>query len=149
MTAYQFKRGCFVRGDAQALGETCEMLERRGELTPKALVDECRPDDHPLHEMFLWDDVAAAELYRESQARHAIASIEVVPVGSSEPVRAFVSLSVGGTERRYSSTEAALVDPTSREMVLRDALAELRAFEKKYNQLAELADVIAAIKEVA
>ena len=58
-------------------------------------------------------------------------------------------MSVGGMERRYHSTEVALVNPTSREMVLKDALAELRAFEKKYNQLVELADVLAAIREVA
>lgn len=149
MAAYQWKSGCFVKGDAQKVGEVCETLERNGGLTPKALVDESRPEDAPLHGMFLWDDVAAAELYRESQARHIIGSIEVVPVGRSEPVRAFVSLSVGGSERRYSRVEAALAEPDTREMVLKDALAELRAFERKYNGLAELADVISAIRKVA
>lgn len=149
MAAYQWKRGSFMSGDAQKAGEVCEMLERRGDLTPQALVEESRPDDAPLHSMFEWDDAQAAEKYREVQAGQIIRSVEVVPAGGTEPVKAFVSLSVGGKERRYSSTEVALADPDSREMVLRDALAELKAFERKYSQLSELAGVIAAIREVA
>ena len=149
MTAYQWKKGSFVGGDAQLVGETCEKLERRGKLTPSNLVDESRPEDAPLHGMFEWDDAQAAELYREQQARCIINSVEVVIEGASEPVKAFVSLRVGGTERRYERTEVALMNPRSREMVLRDALAELRAFEKKYSTLAELADVLDAIRQVA
>lgn len=149
MAAYQWKRGSFVSGDAQVAGEVCSMLERRGDLTPKALVDESRPDDAPLHGMFEWDDAEAAEMYRQSQARHIINNIEVVAVGDSKPVRAFVSLRVGGQDRRYESTEVALSKPDSREMVLREALSELRAFERKYSRLEELADVLAAIRQVA
>ena len=149
MAAYQWKRGSYMSGDAQKAGEVCWALEQRGNLTPRALVDESRPDDAPLHGMFEWVDAAAAEKYREVQAGQIIRSIEVVHVGASEPVKAFVSLSVGGTERRYSSVDVALVDPTSREMVLKNALAELRAFEKKYAQLEELAGVLSAIREVA
>lgn len=149
MAAYQWKRGSFVSGDAQVAGEVCSMLERRGDLTPKTLVDESRPDDAPLHGMFEWDDAEAAEMYRQSQARHIINNIEVVAVGDSKPVRAFVSLRVGGQDRRYESTEVALSKPDSREMVLREALSELRAFERKYSRLEELADVLAAIRQVA
>ena len=149
MAAYQWKRGSFVTGDAQMVGEVCEGLERNGNLTPSALVDESRPEDAPLHGRFEWDDEQAAELYREQQARQIIHSIEVVVEGASEPVKAFVSLRVGGTERRYERTEVALSNPDSREMVLKDALSELRAFEKKYSQLAELAEVLAAIRKVA
>lgn len=149
MAAYQWKRGSFVTGDAQAAGEVCSMLERRGELTPQSLVEESRPDDAPLHSMFEWDDAQAAEMYRQQQARQIINSIEVVAIGDSKPVKAFVSLRVGGMERRYESTEVALSRPDSREQVLKEALSELKAFERKYGRLTELADVIAAIREVA
>lgn len=149
MTAYQWKKGSFVAGDAQLVGEVCEGLERRGKLTPSNLVDASRDENAPLHRMFEWDNEQAAELYREQQARQIISSIEVVIEGTSEPVKAFVSLRVGGTERRYERTEVALMNPSSREMVLRDALAELRAFEKKYSTLSELAGVLDAIRAVA
>ena len=102
-----------------------------------------------MHSMFEWNDAQAAELYREQQARTIINSIEVKLEGVSEPVKAFVSLRIGGTERRYERTEIALANPKSREMVLNDALAELKAFERKYSTLAELSDVIAAIRAVA
>lgn len=149
MAAYQWRRGSFVSGDAQAAGEVCSMLERRGELTPQALVDESRSEDAPLHGMFEWDDRVAAEQYRQVQARQIIQSIEVVAVGDSKPVKAFVSLRVAGQERRYESTEVALSNPDTREKVLKEALAELAAFRKKYERFEELADVIAAIKAVA
>lgn len=149
MAAYQWKRGAFISGDAQAAGEVCAMLERRGGLTPQALVDESRADDAPLHDLFTWDDAQAAEMFRCVQARQIIHSIEVVATGDSKPVKAFVSLRIGGTERRYQNTEIALSSPDSREMVLKEALSELRSFERKYSRLAELADVMAAIREVA
>ena len=149
MAAYIWKRGSFMSGDAQVAGEVCDKLERRGNLTPQALVDESRSEDAPLHGMFEWDDAEAAEMYRQVQARQIISSIEVVAVGDSKPVKAFVSLRVAGQERRYESTEVALSNPDSREKVLKEALSELRAFERKYSRLEELADVIAAIREVA
>lgn len=149
MAAYQWKRGSYVAGDAQVAGEVCSMLERRGELTPQSLVEESRPEDAPLHGMFDWDDAHAAEMYRQVQARQIINSIEVVAIGDSKPVKAFVSLRVAGSERRYENTEVALSRPDSRKQVLKEALSELRAFERKYGRLSELADVIEAIRGVA
>ena len=149
MAVYQWKASSFVAGDAQKAGEVCEMLERRGNLTPKALVDESRDEKAPLHGMFEWDDELAAEKYREHQAGQIIRSIEVVAKSDSKPVRAFVSLRVGGSDRAYMSTEVALSRPDSRESVLKEALFELRAFERKYSRFEELADVIAAIRQVA
>ncbi len=149
MAVYQWKLGSYMSGDAQAAGEVCSRLERRGELTPQALVDESRPEDAPLHGFFEWDDEQAAERYREVQARQIIHSIEVISTVDKTPVKAFVSLRIGGHERRYQSTEVALSQPSSREMVLREAMAELKAFEKKYGRFSELAEVIAAIRNVA
>jgi len=149
MATYQWKRGSYVGGDAQVAGEVCEMLERQGNLTPSALVDASRPDDAPLHGMFEWDDVVAGEKYREVQARGIVHSLEVIATSDMKPTKAFVSLRVAGQERRYESTEVALSAPDTRERVLKEAMAELRAFERKYSRFEELADVLAAIRQVA
>ena len=146
MTVYQWKVGSRVNADAQKVGEVCARLERKGALTPKALVDASRHKNATLHSLFEWDDEVAAEKYRETQAAYIIRSIEVVSVGSSEPVRAFVSVTInenGGNT--YMNVERALSEVGTRDEVLARAYAELKAFERKYANLEELAGVIAAI----
>lgn len=149
MTVYRWKQGSRLSGDAQEVGEVCAKLERKGDLTPKALVDASRSEKSPLHGYFEWDDEKAAEAYRETQAAYLIRSVEIVVSGSAEPVRAFVSVTAEGGERSYMDVQAALSMQETRDEVLDRALAELRAFERKYNTLSELAGVLEAIRKVA
>ena len=145
MTIYKWKQGSRVKADAQKVGEVCTRLEKKGKLTPTALVDASRRSNAPLHNLFEWDDEKAAEKYRETQAAYLIRSIEVVNVGTSEPVRAFVSVSVSDEGRTYMNVEAAMRAEPTREQVLDDALRELESFRRKYEGLTELASVIDAI----
>ena len=149
MTAYQWKHGSRVNADAQKVGEVCSRLEQKGELTPKALVDASRRKNAALHDLFEWRDDVAAEKYRETQAAYIIRSIEVVVVGSSEPVRAFfpVTLTEGGGST-YMNVECALSKVDTRDEVLARAYAELQAFKRKYANLEELANVLAAIEDI-
>lgn len=149
MAAYQWKAGSRIKASAQKVGEVCERLERKGELTPRALVDASRRKGSALHDLFEWDDKVAAEKYRETQAAYIIRSIEVVTVGTSEPVRAFVSVSTEGQARTYVNVECALSVESTRDEVLARALEELKAFERKYSNLEELANVLAEIRKVA
>lgn len=148
MTIYKWKQGSRVNFDAQKVGEVCERLEKKGRLTPTALVDASRRSNAPLHNLFEWDDEKAAEKYRETQAAYLIRSIEVDVSGVSEPVRAFVSVNVDGESRQYMSVEVAMKSEPTREQVLEDALIELEAFRRKYKNLNELASVIDAITEL-
>ncbi len=150
MTVYQWKAGSRITADAQKVGEVCAKIEKKGELTPKALVDASRRKNAPLHNLFEWNDAVAAEKYRENQAAYLIRSVEVVISGCTEPTRAFVSVSASDTEtaRSYINVEAALSSEPTRSEVLENALAELRSFERKYANLTEVAEVIAAIKSI-
>lgn len=148
MTTYRWKTGSMVSVDAAKAGKVCERLSRKGTLTPKALVDASRKPTAPLHGCFEWDDEVAAERYRETQAGYIIRSLEV-DVDGVEPVRAFVSVSVEDSGPVYMDVHAAMASPGSRDYVLEAAMAELRAFRRKYESLAELAGVIAAIDAVA
>lgn len=147
MTVYKWKAGSRVNADAQKVGEICAQLEQKNGLTPKALVDASRHKNAALHSLFEWDNETAAEKYRETQAAYIIRSIEIETVGTSEPVRAFVSVSVSGDDRTYTSVEAALKVVSIREEVLNNALRELEAFKRKYRGLEELASVITAIDD--
>lgn len=149
MSIYRWKAGSRMSGDPQKIGAICERLDRKGNLTPKALVDEGRKPKSPLHGCFEWDDTVAAEKYREVQAGYIIRSIEVEVKGIAEPTRAFVSVTSEGGGKTYMGVEVAMAHEETRDDVLSAALSELRAFERKYAQLEELANVIDAIRQVA
>lgn len=144
MAVYRWKSGARSPVSAQVAGEVCAELEEAGNLTPSALVDASRPDEAPLHAAFEWDDEIAAELYRETQARYIIRSVEVVTHGSKEPVRAFVSVTTGRSEP-YATIEHIMTRSDSRAILLEQAQREMRAFRRKYGQLTELARVFEAI----
>ena len=148
---YRWKTGARSPVSAQVVGEVCEELESKGQLTPQKLVDVSRPVDAPLHKAFEWNDTLAAELYREQQGRYLIRSIEVVR-NSEEPTRAFVALKRTAKEHEYHSIEAVLQNKDDTAQLLEQAKSELMAFKRKYSQLSQLADVfkaIDALEEVA
>ena len=150
MPIYKWTTGSRVKADAQTVGEICEQLEKNGGLTPKSLVDASRSEDAPLHNLFEWRDEIAAEKYRESQAGYLIRSIEVVTVGTSEPVRAFMPVVIeqDSEKKSYINIERAMSSNDTRKQVLDRALSELRAFKRKYQNFKELASVFKAIDSV-
>ncbi|MBR3223727.1 MAG: hypothetical protein IKF78_00205 [Atopobiaceae bacterium] len=146
---YKWRSGARAPVSAQVAGEVCEQMSANGELTPKALVDASRPEDAPLHKAFEWDDAKAAEAYRETQAAYIIRSIEVEREDMPEPVRAFYTApSMSAQPYQYYSVDAILRDSNGRDALLDAARRELEAFTRKYRQLTELADVIAAAEKL-
>lgn len=142
MQAYAWKSASYIRANANQAGQMCEQLAATKGLTPKNLVDANRPEDAPLHDEFEWRDDIAAEKYRESQARHIILSLVLVPEQKEiQPVRAFFSVTGSG----YESTELILRTPDKKEALLQQATRELQAFRRKYAALIQMAEVIEAI----
>ena len=142
---YTFKPGSFIRADAQTAGEMCERLASEGRLTARDLVEENRPEDAPLHDEFEWDNDAAADRWREHQARHIINCL-VVRKDTSEPVRAFFNIE--RTAPTYTHIETILRSADDTKILLDKAFRELQIFRKKYQTLEELADIFAAIDRV-
>ena len=145
---YQWKQGARIKADPQTAGDVCARLENAGKLTPMALVEDSRPIDAPLHNAFEWDDSIAAEKYRETQAGHIIRCLVTVSDNAEPVTRSFVSIRVDSNECTYMDTRKALVNPVTRDSILSRALEELKAFERKYRDLSELADILAAIRAV-
>lgn len=150
---YSYRPGFNFKVPAQVVGETLERLSEGGGVTSQAFLDASRPEDSPTHALFEWNDAAAAEKYRLQQATQTINAVQVEIVSSSgEKVRqaAFVNV----VERRtakpgtFVQIEVALSNDQMREALLENALRDLNAFSKKYQQLTELAEVFAAIENV-
>lgn len=147
---YKWKQGAVVKADANIAGEVCEGLRNTVGLTKKNLVDASRAEDAPLHGVFEWDDTIAAEAYRETQAGYIIRSLEVeIEETKNEPVRAFFVTEQGHQANSgFDSIRRIMAEPVKRNSLLDIALSELRAFQKKYRMLTELADVFTAIDAV-
>lgn len=139
MSAYLWQRGSRFKVDPNIAGQMCEELAETVGLTAETLLNANRPEDAPLHGEFEWDDSIAAEEYRKSQARCIIRCLALVPeTEETVPVRAFFNIAASD----YEPTEMVLRVPEKKELLLDQALKELRAFRAKYAALVQLAGVI-------
>ena len=135
---YVYKKTAFVRRGvkAQTAGEELERISKEhGEITPPLVVDEARPEESPIHEVFEWDDYVAAEHHREHQARQLIRSIEVVkPEGNTEPV--FIHIH---SEQAYLPTKTVVNDVDFFAEAKRSAEKRLEEASASLNQLKSIA----------
>lgn len=122
------------------------IYDERGELTPSLVVDAARDNDHPLHARFDWIDTSAAEAWRREQASSLIRSVRIKYAdAANEPrdLRAFVAIKGAESHQSsYTPTETAMADPFMRALVLRDMERDWRTLKKRYQHMAEFADLI-------
>ena len=142
---YQWKVPGIMPVDAQTAGNELQRIyERDGVIEPEVVVLESESASAPLHNCFEWNDAKAAHKYRITQAQGVIRAIIAVDETEKSPeTRAFVSV-----EHEYHPVSIVVKNPETREILLKNALNELRWFEKKYSSLQELSAIFDAIKEV-
>lgn len=146
---YRFKNGSMIKASAQVAGEMCDRLSKEeGGLTPKRLLDANRDENAPLHNEFEWNDLIAAEAYRENQAAHIIRCLVIEPEQNLEekPSRAFVRV----TEEKHSYTPLRVVmeHPDMMKILMENAKRDMQYFIDKYQALGELEKVINSMNEV-
>ena len=127
-------------------------LASDGILRPEDVVAFARDESTELHKRFLWDDSAAAELYRVEQARKIIRYVVQMEEIRGEPVEIRTYWSLVNDRKDGDSYRNVLEIMRSDE--LKDALLEqckrdFLALRKKYAHLVEFAKVFEAIDSVA
>ncbi len=123
------------------------VYDTHGRLTPADVVDDARPDAHPLHPRFEWDDTLAGEAWRREQASQLIRSVRVIyrkpDTDQVLEVRAFHA--VTRTDGHgYEPNEKVLADPLLRELVLRDMEREWRQLHARYATFLEFYKLVRA-----
>lgn len=113
------------------------VYEKHGKLTPAVVVDAARPEDHPLHDRFEWDDAVAGEAWRREQAHELIRSVRVVvrPATDADPeltVRGFHAVR-SEQGHVYEPNEKIAADPFLQNLVLMDMEREWRALYQRYS----------------
>jgi hypothetical protein len=120
-----------------------------GLLRPSDVVRAAKAKTSPLHSRFQWNDTKAAQEYRLWQARQLIrVMVTVLPGGSEEPQRVWVSLDKDTQKEGYRSLVAVMSDKTMREALLRQSFEEMEYFQQKYEALTELSSVFSVMRKV-
>lgn len=148
MAAFYYAVQGINKVSAQVAGEIMERLEQseRG-LSPASLLDESRDENAPLHGEFEWNDAAAAEQYRLTQAGNLIRNIRIVAEEQEAPVRAFVC--TGERKSAYVALQSALNNETWKANLLEAAKRDMTAFTAKYRMLEALSGVIEEMRKVS
>ena len=149
---YQWSSGARIKIDPQTAGERLEAIRARkgGQLDRRDVLADARKTRSPLHQAFEWEDSVAAEQYRLMQAGHLLRAITVVfeDAPQSEPIRAFVHVSKGDDDAAFTHISVALADADMKAQLLKQALAEIEGWRRRYAHLEELSIIFAAADEV-
>lgn len=124
-----------------------------GDMSPAVIVEAATPEDSALHPAFTWDDSAAANAFREAEARSLVRSLVVVVESApNEPMNVYVSVPFVSEEqplrRAYRLTEDVLADPKACAELVERAKEELVRVRHRYSQVKELAGVWRAVDKV-
>jgi len=148
---YQWSKGTHLNSNAQIVGERLESIRsiNKGKLTPDAVVEDARDSRSPLHKEFEWNDKAAAEAHRVTQAKYIIRSVVMITGAIEAPIRAFVSIVQGDDQyRSYTHIVHAMSKKELRDQVLEEAKNALVSWHYKYENLKEFAKIHKAIKSL-
>ena len=125
--------------------------KHEGRLYAEEVVKAARAQSSPLHDKFTWNDDEAAHQFRLEQARHLIrTTVQYIEVdGSPRPVNVFVSLSSdrdnGGG---YRELQTVLRRKEHRDVLLADALKEMKSFVDRFETIKRLSRVVGEMKKV-
>lgn len=136
--------------DANVVGKEFEKIEKKyGALTNENVLKSAESEKSPIHNIFEWDDALAAHNYRLQQATKLICNLtcEVEKDEEIREVRAYFDVSEG-KKGTFINVDSAFKNVDTREIVLKRAYAELKAFENKYRELTELSELFNAIDDL-
>lgn len=131
------------------LEELAAIREKRGALTPAAVVEEAKDPQHPLHSRFEWDDSIAGDAYRRQQAHELIRSVRIIysAQGAKESnigsVRAFHAIR-HDHGFVYEPAEKIAVDPVARAVVLAEMRRDWLVLRRRYQEFSEFAAMVSA-----
>lgn len=125
------------------------MRKNGGLLNTDSIVESARDKASPLHEYFTWGDKEAADKWRKREAGTLIESFKIYNEELKINVRAFTSLAEDRKKGDgYRWTTEVLGKPNLREQLIETALAELRATQRRFDNIKELERVWGAVREV-
>lgn len=130
---------------ADLRSELLAIRSEYGQLTPANVVEAARAEDHPLHHRFEWDDSAAAEKYRLSQARQLIRVVRETYTdrgGRPADVRTFHAIPRAEGGMAYEPLDEIVKDDLTSQVLLRSMEREWRQLKARYERFAEFRTLV-------
>ena len=139
----QWKLQNYFKGDADKVYAEIETLSK---VTPENILELAKNNTTELHKCFTWDDNEAANKYRLEEAQRIIQMLVVTPKETEvQPVRVF---QISSEKNVYQKNDYFLKNEDEYQILLQRAKDELKAIRRRYDTLAELEAVFAAIDEL-
>lgn len=134
--------------DAQLVAN--EIMSIGEDATPAQIVDKGRDERTELHKCFTWDDADAAERWRKQEARMIVCHLMIrredeEQTDDAPEVRFFLKAKSG---EGYKAMPVILQREDEYTAMLRRALGELNAFQRKYTALSDRDELLALIGAV-
>lgn len=158
---YEYKKNRILPNlEAQVVGDELSRISQAhgGRFTPAHVVEESKPKDAVLHNEFEWRDKAAAEKYRQYQARNLINVVQAIPEipegekSSQKPLPVFVNIVEGpvqNNDRTYQPMADVLADPNKRQAMVQRCLEKLVRVRNEFAALQEYAAIWAQVDSLA
>lgn len=122
--------------------ETLQGLVKNGQIKPEDVIEVARDENSPIHNNFEWDDTKAAQEHRLWQARQLI-TYKFKVEGSKEQQFYNVKVVVNDVPvQGYFTKEKILSNKDMYLHLLKEAVSEIKYWEKKYKEIKELEGVI-------
>lgn len=122
--------------------ETLQGLVKNGQIKPEDVVEVARDENSPIHNNFEWDDTKAAQEHRLWQARQLI-TYKFKVEGNKEQQFYNVKVVVNDVPvQGYFTKEKILSNKDMYLHLLKEAVSEIKYWEKKYKEIKELEGVI-------
>lgn len=130
-----------------------QLESARGEVTPRAVVEDAKDKSSPLHELFEWNKVKAAEAHWLQTAREVIGSVTLIVTTTEHTIKTpHYVRDPDANGQGYRSVTALRTDPASaREAListLQVAAGHLRRAQDLAQPLGMQADIDRLITEV-
>lgn len=122
-----------------------EIYQTHGELVPKAVVEEARPPESPLHNNFEWDEHENSEKYLIIQAQRLIRSVKVTftdAKGEQHEVREWVSIQRAEHPHEYKPIEEVVQDPFSYQLLVQRMERDIETLVRRYAHVQGFAEYV-------
>lgn len=129
------------KADANIVAQEITSIE---DATPQNILEVAKNPNSELHKCFTWDDSEAAQKWRLHEARNIVCNLVISPKEDDKEkisVRVLYKTDSGG----YKPTQLIVRQQDEYRKLLECALAELRAFKRKYQNITELDEIMTLI----
>ena len=122
------------------VGYLHDLRRKIGRLTPEIIVNGARSPTSPLHDLFEWDNTAAAEKWRLHQAREIVCKLQINIGTEDNPkmVRTMFCLFGEDDKRSYQPIEAIRADARLSAEVMARAKSDMECWIERYGIYHEL-----------